>query len=56
MCLEKNVCGRDAVEMRPRVGCTTDASRKSPEHDPIARPKRTETGPNGRPDGPYGKG
>ena len=37
--------------MRPRVGCTSTASEKWPEHDPIALPKWTESRQNGRPFG-----
>ena len=44
---KKNVrCG-----MRPRVRRTTTASEKWHGHDPIALPKRTESGQNG---GPFG--
>ena len=37
--------------MRPCVGRTPTASKKWPGHDPIALPKRTKSGQNGRPFG-----
>ena len=36
-----------AAGMHPRVGRTATASEKWPGHDPIALPKRTESGKNG---------
>ena len=45
MCLQRKMY---AVGMRPRVGRTTTASEKWPGHDPIALPKRTESGQNER--------
>ena len=49
---KKDVCLQGklyAVGMRSRVRRTTTASEKWPGHDPIALPKRTESGQNGGP-------
>ena len=41
MCLQRKVY---AARMHPCVGRTATASEKWPGHDPIALPKRTESG------------
>ena len=46
MCLQRKMY---AARMRPRVRRTATASEKWPGHDPIALPKRTESGQNGGP-------
>ena len=48
MCLQRKMY---AAGMRPRVRRTATASEKWPGHDPIALPKRIESGQNG---GPFG--
>ena len=48
MCLQRKMY---AAEMRLQVRRTTTASEKWPGHDPIALPKRTESGQNR---GPFG--
>lgn len=48
MCLQRKMY---AAGKRPRVRRTATASEKWPGHDPIALPKRTESGQNG---GPFG--
>ena len=44
MCLQRKMY---AAGMRPRIRRTATASEKWPGHDPIALPKRTESGQNG---------
>ena len=48
---KKNVRGRDAAGMRPRIRRTATASEKWPSHGPIALPKWKKFGQNG---GPFG--